>query len=107
MNAQQLDYFRPYINSAEDTKKRRPEDIHHIVPSSRNKDGRNWPTIVLYQDLHKAYHRVFGNALFQEALEQMLHINAPALSDKYKKDLIEVMQMQDEYVYKDGLYIKR
>jgi len=29
------------------------------------------------------------------------------LSDKYKKDLIEVMQMQDEYVYKDGLYIKR
>jgi len=41
MNAQQLEYFRPYINSAEDTKKRRPEDRHHIVPSSRNKDGRN------------------------------------------------------------------
>lgn len=105
-------YFRPYINKNDREQNFGSErdwisDKHHIIPSSRNVNGRNWPTIELYQTLHRSYHRLFGNAVFQEALAQMLKINWPVLSNRYKRDIEEIMNMNNEYVYKDWIRIKK
>lgn len=83
------------------------ENKHHIVPSSRLVAGSDNVVVKLFTNLHDNYHWLFGNAVIQEALQQMLKINWPVLSDKYRKDLEEVINMSDSYVFKNWIYIKR
>jgi len=113
MTKQQLDYFRPYINNKDRISnwakpKSHSTNRHHPACRSRvEKESQNH-TIELFElIIHRPFHQVFGNGLFQENLEQLIRIQWWVLSDKYKKDLLEVINMQDNYVYKDGLYIKR
>jgi hypothetical protein len=102
----------PYLNN-EDRLARgakpndKPTSSHHILPKSRvEKYSRNC-RVQLTENFHNCRHWVNGNAIVQEALEQFYKINWPVLSDKYKKDLRELINAQDEYVYKDGIYIKK
>lgn len=105
-------YFRPYINNQDREEnwgrpRLRTSDNHHIAPSSRTYNWKDWPTIELYQTIHRAYHRLFWNAIFQEAIEQLLKINWFILTERYKKDIQEVMNMNDDYVYKNWVRIKK
>lgn len=99
----------PYLNDEDfwHQKTGRKQTRHHIVPSSRCDKWSDNKTIKLYENLHNAFHRVFWNAIFQEQLEQLLKINWPVLSDKYKKDIQEILEMDDKYVYRNGIRIKR
>lgn len=83
------------------------ENRHHLVPRSRVDPWSDNVVIKLFTNLHDNYHWLFGNAVFQEALAQMLKINWPVLSDKYRKDLEEVINMSDDYVYRNWIYLKR
>lgn len=108
MSKQQLSFIPP-INDEDNwlTKNNKNTNRHHIIPKYRTPWEKDTPTIRLYQDLHNAFHRVFGTGVFQEQIEQLLKINWPALSDKYRKDIEEVINMSDDYVYRNGIYIKR
>lgn len=104
-------YCRPYIND-EDRKmngakfKGQRENEHHTPPRSRLEKESEQYTQKLHMNLHANYEWCVGNALMQEAIEQLLRINWVALSDKFKKDLYEIINMSNEYVYKDWIYIR-
>ena len=107
-----MPYQRPYVNNADRVgnglrSKGKPETRHHPACSSRvEKDSENI-TVQLFDSLHQAFHRVFGNGLIQENLAQLININGEVLSERYKKDLHELIAMNDNYVYKDGIRVKR
>lgn len=110
MNKQQL--IIPYINNNDRVnngakRKWKVENMHHPVPKCRLEEWSREELVALFMDFHTAYHRVFGNAVFQEQLHQLLKINDSVLSDGYKKDLKEVISMEDNYIYKNGIYVKR
>lgn len=112
MNKQQLSYNRPYINNNDRIANNRwlkfeVENTHHPACRSRVEQWSEEITIQLFETLHSAYHRVFGNGLLQENLSQLVNINGRVLSDKFKKDLHELISMDDNYVYKDWIRIKR
>lgn len=104
-------YHRPYIND-EDRKANgakfrwQRENEHHSPPRSRLEKESLQYTQRLHANLHMNYEWFAGNALMQEAIEQLLRINWVALSDKFKKDLYEIINMSNEYVYKDWIYIR-
>ena len=113
MGRKKWQWHRPFINnqdrieSGHKPKLDKQIDRHHPACRSRVEQMSDNITNALFQELHRPYHRVFGNALMQEALLQLLKINWPVLSDNYKKDIQELIDMHDQYVYKDGIYIKK
>ena len=112
MAKQQLGYFRPYINNEDRLNngakiKWNPENKHHTPPRSRLEKYSEEYTQTLYMNIHSNYEWFAWNALMQEAIEQLLRINWVALSDKFKKDLQEIINMSNEYVYREWIYIKK
>lgn len=108
MQAKKWDYIRPYINSSDGKPKSYIENVHHIYPTSRLWSQIEDNKVRLYESLHNARHRVYGNATPIEQLDQRLHINYTALSKEFIKDFLALIQTsEDEYYYKNGIYLKK
>ena len=107
-----MPYQRPYVNDVDRIGngarfRWQRENRHHTPPKSRMEENSREIKTKLYIHLHNPYTTVFGNWLMQENLEQLVRINGEALSENFLKDIHELIAMQDEYVYKDGIYIKK
>ena len=105
-------YHRPYINNADRIwNGAKPKDIkeneHHTPPKSRLEKESEQYTQRLFYTIHANYEWFAGNALMQEAMAQLVNINWVALSDNFLRDIHELINMQDDYVYRDWIWIKR
>lgn len=103
--------IRPYINKkdrAESWAKYRnyAESIHHIIATSIWWANVEQNKIALLDNFHIAHHRIYWNLPPDEQLKQRIRVNWKALNDKFIKDLEWIIDMDDKYIYKEGIRIK-
>jgi len=94
-------YYRLFECS--DEKKSR----HHIVPKSRGGSNAGRNIVIIADDVHKAFHKVFENKTPPEQIKTMMNINGHALSCEFQNDISRILEMarDSQYVYKDGVLV--
>ena len=83
------------------TKHNREYNMHHCVPSSRKGLTNEVNCIKLDIRTHDNWHRVFVNATSVEQLCQVLLMNKQVRSDKFKDDILEVLDTHINNYYRD------
>ncbi len=55
-------------------KKRRWRNLHHLTPRSRNGNHTRANLLLIHEDRHVEWHRVFGNLTLEEVIELLLRV---------------------------------
>lgn len=76
-------------------------NLHHLVPKSRKGLTNEVNCVLLNRLEHDNRHRVFVNATSVEQLCQVLLMNKQVRSDKFKDDILEVLDTHINAYYKD------
>lgn len=98
-------YFKPYIN-LEDWKRNERENIHHIYPTSRWWANVYDNKVRLYQWVHDALHRLFGNGTPQDNIKHLVNIVSSSLTQESQHDLYKILSIDDnQYRYKKWIRI--
>lgn len=103
---------RPYINK-EDRKENGAkyrnynESVHHIVATSIGWANINENKIHLFDNLHIAHHRVYGNLPPHKQIEQRLKINGKVLSPSIYEHIQDILANDDKYRYKDWVRVRK
>lgn len=80
---------------------KREFNLHHCVPSSRKWLTNDVNCVKLDIRTHDNRHRVFVNATSVEQLCQVLLMNKQVWSEKFKEDIIEVLENHINAYYRD------
>jgi len=99
-------YCKPYYNKADWWWRSEKETRHHMIPTSRN-----WPDIEenkekLYQTIHDALHRLFGNGTPVENLRRLWEIQSKVFSEAFKKELFHMLSSDDQWYYERWVWRK-
>jgi len=100
------DFYRPFINKEDGNSTKEIQNCHHILPTSRQWSNYYNNKIMLYQSVHDALHRMYGNATPREQLLQLLFINSKALSAEFKSDILKVLEETDDEYYYENWVLK-
>lgn len=103
---------RPYINKKDredhGAKYRNySESIHHILATSIGWANIEQNKIELFDNLHIAHHRLYGNLPPDRQLQQRLRINGKVLTDEAIQWLKELLAKDDIYWYKNWVRVKK
>jgi hypothetical protein len=81
-------------------------NIHHIIPKARWWTNEENSLLRIKIKLHEAMNTLFWwDALPQEQMIKMFNIVVSCLKEKYSKEILDLLSIQDpKYVYKDWLY---
>ena len=80
---------------------KREFNLHHCVPSSRKGLTNDINCVKLDIRTHDNRHRVFVNATSVEQLCQVLLMNKQVWSEKFKEDILEVLENHINAYYRD------
>lgn len=80
---------------------RKEMNLHHLIPKSRKGLTNDINCVLLNRLEHDNRHRVFVNATSVEQLCQVLLMNKQVRSDKFKDDILEVLDTHINNYYRD------
>ena len=80
-------------------------NVHHIVPRSKNGSSIKDNLVRLPENVHNAFHLVFGNDTPSEQIERLLQMNGSALTAGYKSKVYKILDLQPQYIYKQGVLV--
>lgn len=104
--------YRPYINKQDRAEhwakyKNYAQSIHHILATSIGWANIDENKIQLFDNLHVAHHRMYGNLPPHKQIEQWLKINWKVLSPSVYEHIQNILANEEEYRYKDGVRVKK
>lgn len=80
---------------------------HHIVPSSVGGSNAKSNIVRLTHKYHVAFHQVFNNLAPHHQIERLLDISQTSLTEGFKKEILEIIQQDTDYIYERWILVKR
>lgn len=102
--------IKPYSDHKEKWYHRpdKPENTQHLYPLGAGWTNNAENKVMRYESFHNQWHGVFGTLPPHLQLLRVLELNQQVWGVKYKRELLKAMDVDDEqYIYKNGIYIKR
>lgn len=70
--------------------RRKRRNRHHMIPRSRHGSDSPWNLLLIHEDNHVWWHKVFGNRTFDEVIRLLIRVRRAKGGQSWRRNLSDV-----------------